>query len=101
MKFVKVLVLGVALLGSSAWSIDLGALAAGFRGQNLQQCMNTCRPGDGQCYQGCNAVYGNPQPSQHLIQLQQQQPRQIDYTCMSGCTSSNIAYGLCERRCSY
>lgn len=101
---IKASVLAVALLGGSAWAgLDwFGAMAAGFEGQNLQQCMSTCRPGDGQCYQGCSAAYGpQSRPPQQRIYQQPQQFQNTDLMCMGRCQSANNPYGLCEKHCSY
>ena len=99
MNFFKASVLAVALLGSSAWAGNfLSGLGAAFQGQSHYQCMQSCRPGDGQCYQACNAAYG---PQQQQQQYTPPKAMYQDAQCMNNCTQRGYIYQLCEKNCSY
>ena len=75
--------------------VGAGAFAQGY---NQSQCQQTCQPGDGQCYQGCAALY-QPRPAPTYQPIQK--PLQIDYNCVSQCTQAGYVYQLCQNRCSY
>ncbi|HEX9116528.1 MAG TPA: hypothetical protein VGA61_10700 [Anaerolineae bacterium] len=89
-------------LAVSAHAGYVGSFAGGFiQGTALRQCMASCRQGDGQCYQGCSAAYGQSQaPVQPIYQPVPNPPR-TDYQCVSRCTAQGLQWGLCQQRCSY
>lgn len=97
--FTAAALLSTASLAGGNW---LPGVAGALEGQQLAQCKQTCRPGDGQCYQGCAAMYSQPQPNQQSSPVYQSPPpRQFDYQCISRCTQAGYIYQFCQSKCSY
>ncbi|MBB5200809.1 hypothetical protein HNR39_002651 [Glaciimonas immobilis] len=84
-----------------------GAFASGMREgqqrQQKQQCLQSCTPGDGQCYQGCAMAYPEPEQQQNRAPQYSPPPRRIDYTCVSNCAQpgQHYVHQYCESKCSY
>jgi len=92
-------ILIAVLLCSACRGVNPALGAASFnQGVNRSQCQQSCTPGDGQCYQGCAALYPqNPPPTYQPIQT----PTQLDYNCLNQCTQSGYTFQLCKKNCSY
>lgn len=78
------------------------AFSGAMQGAQRQQCIQTCRQGDGQCYQGCASLYPDLSQQRPPPAYQPVPPATYtDYNCVSQCTQQGLQYGLCTQRCSY
>jgi len=68
--------------------------------QKLQQCVASCRQGDGQCYQACAMAFAPKQEQQSQPGYVQREPL-IDNQCFQACSRAGYQYGLCKSKCSY
>ena len=97
------------LLSINAFAgLNLGNIGAAMRGQQeyqqkqqLDQCMATCRPGDGYCYQGCASAYTPKQEQPRMNQIPMTQQPRIDWSCVNNYPQQDAAYGLKIKNCSY
>lgn len=101
---VLALLLGSANAGNTLANVGaaMQAQQQAQQAQRLQQCMATCRQGDGQCYQGCALAYPpiqqqpQPQPVYPYVKSEQ-----MDYQCFQQCQQAGYQYGLCKSKCTY